>query len=503
MSNFSDAPHALLTTDEMSRADRITIERGIPGIVLMENAGRAVAEAVAARYPRGPVDVFCGPGNNGGDGFIAARLLRDWGWSVTVHLLGEREALRGDAAEAAQRWSGPVHALTAEAGEGALFVIDALFGAGLSRDVNGIAGELIRRLAERPREKRIPVVSIDVPSGVSGDTGEVRGQAFEAALTVTFFRKKPGHVLLPGRLLCGELVVADIGIDDDVLSEIAPTIFENAPALWGAAFPRPRLDAHKYTRGHALVVSGGPSHTGAARLAARGAARAGAGLVTVASPPNALQVNAAHLTSIMLTPFSGADALTAILEDKRRNACLIGPGAGVGQATRENVLAALLSGAAMVLDADALTSFSEIPRDLFVAIKGYFAGATVLTPHEGEFKRLFPALGGSKLARARAAAEEAGAILVLKGADTVIAAPEGRVIINSNAGPELATAGSGDVLAGIILGLLAQGVPAFEAAAAAVWLHGEAGKSFGVGLIAEDLPEMLPGVLRELAPNPG
>ncbi|HEY4345891.1 MAG TPA: NAD(P)H-hydrate dehydratase [Parvibaculum sp.] len=498
MATLSDAPQALLTTDEMSRADRMTIERGIPGIVLMENAGRAVAEACAARFPRGPVDVFCGPGNNGGDGFIAARLLRDWGWSVTVHLLGEREALRGDAAEAAQRWSGPVHALNVEAGEGALFIIDALFGAGLSRDVNGVAGELIRRFNERPRDKRVPVVAVDVPSGVSGDTGEVRGQAFEAALTVTFFRKKPGHVLLPGRLLCGELIVADIGIDEDVLSDIAPSIFENTPAYWAASFPRPRLDAHKYTRGHALVVSGGPSHTGAARLAARGAARVGAGLVTVASPPNALQVNAAHLTSIMLTPFAGADALTAILEDKRKNACLIGPGAGIGQATRENVLAALLSGAAMVLDADALTSFAEIPRDLFVAIKGYFAGASVLTPHEGEFKRLFPALGGGKLARARAGAEEAGAILVLKGADTVIAAPEGRTLINSNAGPELATAGSGDVLAGIILGLLAQGVPAFEAAAIGVWLHGQAGKTFGIGLIAEDLPELLPAVLRVL-----
>ena len=499
MATLSDSPQALLTADEMSRADRITIERGIPGIVLMENAGRVVAEAAAARYPRGPVDVFCGPGNNGGDGFIAARLLRDWGWSVTVYLLGEREALKGDAAEAAQRWAGPVQALQPEAGEGALFVIDALFGSGLSRDVGGVAGELIRRFNERPRDKRVPVIAIDVPSGLSGDTGEVRGQAFEAALTVTFFRKKPGHVLLPGRFLCGELLVADIGIDDDVLDEVAPTIFENTPALWAASFPRLHADAHKYTRGHAVAISGGPSHTGAARLAARGAARVGAGLVTVASPPNALMINAAHLTSIMLTPFSGADELTSMLEDKRKNACLIGPGAGVGQATRENVLAALLSGAAMVLDADALTSFAEIPRDLFVAIKGYFAGPTVLTPHEGEFKRLFPTLTGCKLTRARAAAAEAGAIIVLKGPDTVIVAPEGRAIINSNAGPELATAGSGDVLAGIILGLLAQGVPAFEAAAAGVWLHGEAGKSFGPGLIAEDLPDLLPGVLHDLS----
>jgi NAD(P)H-hydrate epimerase len=496
---MSDTSHALLSVAEMSRADRAAIERGTPGIVLMENAGRAVAEACAGRYPRGPVDVFCGPGNNGGDGFIAARLLRDWGWSVTLYLLGEQAGLRGDAAEAARRWSGPVHTLAPEAGEGALFIIDAIFGAGLSRDVNGVAGETIRRVNER----RTPVIAIDVPSGLDGDTGAVRGVAFEAALTVTFVRKKPGHLLMPGRALCGELVVADIGIDDEVIAGIAPSAFENGPAFWGHLFPRPRAGGHKYSRGHAVVVSGGPTHTGAARLGARAALRIGAGLVTVASPPNAVAVNAAHLTSVMLTPFAGADALTAILEDKRKNACLIGPGAGVGQHTRENVLAALLSGAGMVLDADALTSFAEIPRDLFVAIKGYFAGPAVLTPHEGEFRRIFPALTGGKLARARAAATEAGAILVLKGADTVIAAPEGKAVINANAGPELATAGSGDVLAGIILGLLAQGVPAFEAAAMGVWLHGEAGRSFGPGLIAEDLPEMLPGVLRDLLPQLG
>lgn len=499
---MSDTSHALLTVAEMSRADRMTIERGTPGIVLMENAGRAVAEAAAVRFPRGAVDVFCGPGNNGGDGFIAARLLRDWGWSVTLYLMGEVAALHGDAAEAARRWSGPIHALNAEAGEGALFIVDAIFGAGLSRDVSGLAADVIRRI----NGTRIPVIAVDVPSGLDGDTGAVRGAAFEADVTVTFVRKKPGHVLMPGRALCGELVVADIGIGDEIVAEVAPTAFENAPALWGEFFPRPRVDGHKYARGHALVVSGGQTHTGAARLGARAALRAGAGLVTVASPPDAVAVNAAHLTSIMLTPFAGADALTAILEDKRKNACLIGPGAGVGQQTRENVLAALLSGAAMVLDADALTSFAEIPRDLFVAIKGYFAGPTVLTPHEGEFRRLFPALApngngndnSNKIARARAAAVEAGAVLVLKGADTVIAAPDGRAIVNTNAGPELATAGSGDVLAGIILGLLAQSVPAFEAAAMGVWLHGEAGASFGPGLIAEDLPEMLPAVLRDL-----
>lgn len=493
-----DTRHALLTVDEMARSDRLTIERGKAGIVLMENAGRLVAEAAAARFPRGNVSVLCGPGNNGGDGFIAARLLRDWGWSVTLFLMGERERLTGDAAEAAHRWAGPIHPLTADAAAGALFVVDGIFGAGLSREVNGVAGELIRRV----NEAKLPVVAIDVPTGLDGDTGEVRGVAFQAKVTVTFFRKKPGHVLFPGRTLCGELVVGDIGTADGVLDEIAPTIFENAPDVWREAFPSLRVDGHKYSRGHSVVVSGGPSTTGAARLAARGALRAGSGLVTVASPPNAVAINAAQLTAIMLKPFAGADSLTKLLEDKRKNACLIGPGAGIGPSTRENVLAALLSGAAMVLDADALTSFQEIPRDLFVAIKGYFAGPTVQTPHEGEFRRIFPNISGSKLARARAAAAESGAIVVLKGPDTVIAAPDGRAIVNSNAGPELATAGSGDVLGGIILGLLAQGVPAFEAAAMGVWLHGEAGRRFGPGLISEDLADMLPPVLRELAQTP-
>ena len=487
----------LLTVEEMGRADALTIGSGTVGILLMENAGRAVAEAIVARFPQGPVSVLCGPGNNGGDGFVVARLLAEWGWPVTLFLLGPRDKLKGDAAEAADRWPGAVHPLGADAGKGASLVVDAIFGAGLSRDVDGLPADVIRRIGETGT----PVVAVDMPTGIDGNTGRVRGAAFAASLTVTFFRAKPGHLLLPGRLHCGELLVRDIGIDGRVLDEIAPRSFVNDPPLWSSVFPRPRLDSHKYTRGHAVVVSWDAAHTGAARLAARGALRAGAGLVTLASPPSAMLVNAAHLTAIMLTPFEGADALTKILEDKRKNALLIGPGAGIGWETRDNVLAALLSGAAMVLDADALTSFAEIPRDLFVAIKGYFAGPVVMTPHEGEFARLFPALaagGADKLERARLAAAEAAAIVILKGPDTVIASPDGRAAITRNAGPELATAGSGDVLGGIVLGLLAQGMPPFEAACAAVWLHGEAGDCFGPGLISEDLPEMLPAVLRDL-----
>ncbi len=490
-------PIPLLTTSEMAEADRLTIEGGKPGILLMENAGRAVAEAVHEHHAKCNLVVLCGPGNNGGDGFIAARLLRDWGWQVTLFLLGTPERLTGDAAQAAHRWAGPIHPMTADACLGAELVIDAIFGAGLARDIDGVVADIIGRV----NGADIQVVAVDVPTGLDGNTGQVRGHAFQAFNTVTFFKAKPGHYLMPGRLLCGKLNVADIGMAPETTSRLGVKCFLNTPTLWGATFPRPALDTHKYKRGHALVVSGDMTHTGAARLAARASLRAGAGLVTVASPSDALATNAAQLTAIMLMPFQGADGLTAILDDKRKNACLIGPGAGVGAATRENVLATLLSGAALVLDADALTSFAEIPRDLFVAIKGYFAGPVVMTPHEGEFDRLFPDLANpalGKCARAKAAAQASGAVMVLKGPDTVIAAPDGRLAINANAGPELATAGSGDVLSGIILALLAQGMAPFEAATAGVWLHGEAGSHFGPGLVAEDLPEMLPAVLRDL-----
>ncbi|MEQ8266741.1 MAG: NAD(P)H-hydrate dehydratase [Parvibaculum sp.] len=501
IAQIDSRPSVLLATDEMARADELTISRGTPGIVLMENAGRAVAEAIVGRFPQGSVSVLCGPGNNGGDGFVVARLLAEEGWPVSLFLLGDRDHLKGDAAEAASRWPGPVHPLTADAGRGASLIVDAIFGAGLSKDVTCVAADVIARVGAAGT----PVVAIDMPTGIDGDTGQVRGAAFEAVLSVTFFRAKPGHILMPGRLHCGELQVADIGIESSVLDDLAPQTFIDEPPLWGPVFPRSRPEGHKYSRGHAVVVSGDASHTGAARLAARAALRGGAGLVTVASPPSAMLVNAAHLTAIMLQSFDGADALTAILEDKRKNALLIGPGAGIGAHTRENVLAALLSGTAMVLDADALTSFAEIPRDLFVAIKGYFAGPVVMTPHEGEFARLFPALAAEeelgKLERARRAAAEAAAVIVLKGADTVIAAPDGRAAIAMNGGPELATAGSGDVLGGIILALLARGMLPFEAACAGVWLHGEAGSCFGPGLIAEDLPEMLPAVFRDLLPR--
>jgi ADP-dependent NAD(P)H-hydrate dehydratase / NAD(P)H-hydrate epimerase len=485
---------AILTVDQMYEADRWAIARGTSGITLMEAAGKACADAIRERFDRCQVAVLCGPGNNGGDGFVIARLLRQEGWGVSIYLMGERETLQGDAGHMAHRWNGPVYALTPDAVDNAEVIVDALFGAGLSKDLEGTP----RALAEAAADRGIPVMSVDVPSGIDGDTGTVRGAAFQASLTVTFFRKKVAHLLFPGRANCGEIIVADIGIDETALDETEINLYEITPDLWRATFPESIQTDHKYSKGHAVSVSGGPSNTGAARLGARAALRVGAGLVTVASPPNALQVNASHLTAIMLQRFEGAEGLTGILDDKRKNAVLVGPGNGVGADTRENVQAVLTSGASAVLDADALTSFEAIPRDLFVAIDNYFAGPVVLTPHEGEFKRLFPDLEGSKLERALAAAKIAHAVIVLKGPDTVIAAPDGRAAINANAGPELGTAGSGDVLGGIIVGLLAQGMPVFDAAAVSVWLHGAAGAKLGRGLIAEDLPEQLPALLQDL-----
>ena len=511
--------HEILTNEQMAEADRRADARGVPFLTLMENAGRAVADEAARMVrPGSRIAVLCGPGNNGGDGFVAARLLRERGYDVRLWLLGERTALKGDAAEVARRWPLVVRAASPDALQSMHLVIDALFGAGLSRGLSGDAAELV----EAVNASGLPVLSVDVPSGLSGSTGTHECPVVRAARTITFFRKKPAHLLLPGRALCGDVVVADIGIPDDVLDQLPISTFENTPALWGADFLWPGAGGHKYNRGHALVVSGPPFQSGAARLGARAALRVGAGLVTVAGSSSATAINAAHLTAIMLAVCNGAASLREILADTRKNAVLIGPGAGVGSDTADLVQTALASGAETVLDADALTSLAvtgDAPTEkvqfgftgtrtqsttnaqsLFDAIRANPARGVVLTPHDGEFARLFPDLAtvASKLDRARQAAARSGAIVIVKGADTVIAAPDGRAAINSNAPPTLATAGSGDVLAGLITGLLAQRMPVFEASCAAVWLHGAAANAFGLGLIAEDLPEQLPRVLTEL-----
>jgi NAD(P)H-hydrate epimerase len=480
--------HALLTPQQMGEADRLTIASGVAGVALMETAGRAVADAICRRWPVRPLVVLCGPGNNGGDGFVAARVLAERGWPVRAALLGSVAALRGDAAEAAARWQGAVEPLTMAVLDASAVVIDGIFGAGLTRPVEGVARAVIATIEQR----RLPVVAIDVPSGVDGASGEVRGLAPQATTTITFFRKKPGHLLLPGRSLCGEVVLVQIGIPDTVLHQVKPHTAVNDPAWWLAGFPRPSLEGHKYTRGHALVA-GGSEMTGAARLAAKSALRTGAGLVTLATPEPAFAIYAAALTGVIVHPVAGLDDFRALLADRRRNTVLIGPGAGVGGETRDRTLAALAAGKRAVLDADALTSFADDPPTLFAAIRS----PCVMTPHEGEFARLFE-VTGSKPERARRAAQQSGAVILLKGADTVIAAPDGRTAINANAPPELATAGSGDVLAGIVLGLLAQGMEPFVAASAAAWIHGDAARRFGLGLISEDLIEALAPTLREL-----
>jgi ADP-dependent NAD(P)H-hydrate dehydratase / NAD(P)H-hydrate epimerase len=486
----------LLTTAEMTEADRLTIAGGVAGFALMETAGQAVADRVTSRHPTGTcVAVVAGPGNNGGDGFVAARLLAKRGYRVRLLLAGDRERLKGDAALAAQRWTGPCVAATPAALMPAEIVVDALFGAGLDRPVEGVARAMIEAMNTAPC-----VLAVDLPSGINGTTGAVMGVAVKAAETVTFFRRKIGHALLPGRLHCGTIRVADIGIPADVLEKIKPRCWLNGLELWAKSFPVPRTDGHKYGRGHAVVVSGGLSSTGAARLAARGALRAGAGLVTIASPRDALLVNAEANLAVMVRPVEGADGLKEFLSDRRRNAVVLGPGGGVGGEMRQLVLAALAGERAVVLDADALTSFADEPQTLFAAVTGR-ARPTVLTPHEGEFVRLFKEINEesrSKLERARRAAKASGAIVLLKGPDTVVVAPDGRAAIANNAPPWLATAGSGDVLAGLAAGCLAQGMPGFEAAAAAVWLHGEAGAEAGPGLIAEDLPDVMPKVYRRL-----
>jgi ADP-dependent NAD(P)H-hydrate dehydratase / NAD(P)H-hydrate epimerase len=530
MYSGDEDPIELLTPEEMARADALTTAGGTAGYALMQRAGKnvAVAAAVLLRAREGgKVAVFCGPGNNGGDGYVAARLLREQGFVVEVAALGDPRLLRGDAAAAFADWGGEIAPAEYLDPRGADLVVDALFGAGLSRPLDGLALQAVQRI----NASGTPVLAVDVPSGMDGANGGVGSECVRAAETVTFFRLKPGHLLLPGRLACGEVRLTQIGIGEETLREIQPRIFLNAPELWLDARPRPRPDGHKYARGHLIVASGPMTRTGAARLAARAGLRVGAGLVTLASPADALAVNAAALTAIMLRQADDPTQWRELLADPRFSAVVIGPGFGVGATTRqiiEILLAASPKGGArplgVVLDADALSSFSP-DWDSLAAVIQCSGAEVVLTPHEGEFNRLFnkktaipqprreglsvgcasasetpdqPSEFKHKIDRARAAARAAGACVVYKGPDTVVAAPDGRACIARNAPPTLATAGSGDVLAGLIGGLLAQGMAPFEASACAVWLHGEAAALFGPGLIAEDISEILPRVLANL-----
>ncbi len=454
----------LLTPAEMAKADRAAIAGGIPGPVLMENAGRAVARAIRARFAPCRALVLCGPGNNGGDGYVVARHLQESGWPIRLAKLAPPH---GDAAIAAARWRGPAAPFTPEESARADLVIDAVFGAGLSRDLDAPVADVLRAAPK--------IIAIDVPSGVDGATGAVRGFAPAAALTVTFFRRKPGHLLLPGKTLCGETILADIGIPNSVLTGIAPKTFRNDPALW--RIPRPGPDSHKYTRGHVTVL-GGPTMTGAARLAAMAARRAGAGMLTIAAEQGAEIYRAGDAGNIV-----DSRPLGVLIQDSRRNAWVCGPGLGAaGAAAALPIL--LSSGQNIVVDADALTLCAGAP--------GRLRGAAVLTPHAGEFSRVFGDPGPDRLTAVRAAAARVGAVVLLKGADTIIAAPDGRAAINDTAPPTLATAGAGDVLAGLIGAFLGQGMPPWDAACAAAWVHGRAATLVGAGLIAEDIPPEIP-----------
>jgi NAD(P)H-hydrate epimerase len=474
-------------------ADRLTIEGGCPGRDLMARAGQAIVDVIIQNWPVCRVTILCGPGNNGGDGYVAARLLSDLGWPVRVAGLVPREHLTGEARIHADLWTGSIDPFVPDILTNTDLVIDALFGAGLNRALDPNVQQMLQMIAGAG----LPVVAVDVPSGISGDSGESWG-AIRADVTVTFFRKKPGHLLYPGRHLCGRIILADIGIAPAVLAEIKPKTFKNTPSLWVSALPERRADGHKYDAGHALVFGFYPM-AGAAVLAAHGAARAGAGLTSLAVTERAYQAFVRGPAAIMIKLLEDPDGPHRLLSDKRITAALIGPGAGVNDHTRALVLEILAAKKACVLDADALSTFQANPDDLFRAI----SGPCVMTPHEGEFSRLF-GHQGDRLSRARKAATQSGAVIVLKGADTVIAHPDGRAAINANAPPILATAGSGDVLAGIICGLMAQGMDAFTAACAGVWLHGAAASAFAgdypnlPGLIADDLPDLLPGIRRLL-----
>ncbi|MBB3591281.1 hydroxyethylthiazole kinase-like uncharacterized protein yjeF [Rhizobium sp. BK529] len=475
----------LLTPAEMAAADKAAARSGIDSYGLMEKAGSAAAAAALRLYPGGSrFIVLCGPGNNGGDGYVVARLLQESGARVEIFHLGDPQRLKGDAARARAVVTVKGQDLGYYDPRQGDIVIDGLFGAGLAREVPPDVADLIRRVDEAG----VPVIAIDLPSGLDGRTGIILGAAFRAAHTVTFMTRKPGHLLMPGRELCGTLEVFDIGIPGRIVrGQTRGLVAENTPAAWRAAMPAEQLETHKYKRGHLVVFSGEASKTGAARMSAMAALKAGAGLVTIAAPTEALAANSAHLTAIMLHAIDDAAALKKWLEDTRLQAFVLGPGFGIGKKARKFV--SLLSDRHLVLDADGISSFKENPEALFDLFKG--EPRLVLTPHDGEFARLFPDIAADKKAgkvdKALAAARRSNATIISKGADTVIASPDGRALINTNAPVWLATAGSGDVLAGIIGGLLAQGLPAFEAAAAAVWLHGEAGHRAGKGLTAEEL----------------
>ncbi len=482
---------AILTCDEVRAAEQMAVRAGISLWALMQKAGQACADVLHAEFPDGRVVVLAGPGNNGGDAFVAAQRLRDLGrnvWVLDLAPKGERSAEGRLALEALTGARQPLEDLRLSADD---IVLDGLFGAGLSRPLAGEAAYVV----EQVNASGAKVVAIDVPSGVNGDVGAVEGPAVQADVTVTFSSKKLAHVLQPAAELCGEVIAAEIGFGRFVATAGGGKLHENGPALWAGRLCWPSVNAHKHRRGRLAVVTGPISSTGAARLAAYAGARAGAGQVTLLCPPSALMVVAGAVMAPLTASFKDVHELIAATETA--DAVVIGPAAGVNAKTRANVEALVKADKTLVLDADAITVF----KDEAETLGGLLEAPAVLTPHMGEFERLFPgvlAQAANKVEAARTGAKQVGAVIVLKGPDTVIAAPDGRAVVNTHATPFLATAGSGDVLAGIIGGLLAQGLDAFDAACAGAWMHGDAGLRAGAGMTAEDLDQALRATIAEL-----
>ncbi|CAN7356569.1 NAD(P)H-hydrate dehydratase [Rhizobium sp. LjRoot254] len=479
----------LIEPESVREIDAACIQSGIPGFRLMTAAGLAVAASALRHFPGARrFAVLAGPGNNGGDAHIAAGALKEAGAGVEVFRLASRRPSTDDAARALAECDVIAQSMDAyEPMEGDV-VIDGVFGAGLSR---GVLLELAALIAKVER-LRIPIIAIDLPSGIDGRTGQILGAAFKADVTVTFMALKPGMLLLPGREHCGQVEIAEIGVPRRLIEAHKSNVHINGPEIWKDYERLHDASAHKYSRGALVVFSGGASHTGAARLTVNAGLRAGAGLVTIATPAEAMAVNATHLTAVMLREIDDIDDLNSWIEDKRLSTFVLGPGFGVGAKARDFVLA--LKDRKLVLDADGITSFKDDPGTLFDA---FATGEPhlVLTPHEGEFSRLLVDIADdarlSKIDKAIAAAKRANAAVIYKGSDTVIASPDGRAAINTNAPPSLATAGSGDVLAGICGALLAQGYPVHEAACAAVWYHGDAANRAGAALTAETLVEQV------------
>ncbi|MFC3051140.1 NAD(P)H-hydrate dehydratase [Kordiimonas pumila] len=495
--SWSSNEHVLLTPAEASAADAWAINSGVSGLDLMESAGRATAEMLVEYIGTpletgGEIIVLCGPGNNGGDGFVTARYLDDWGYPVRVIAVSSLDEMTSDAAEMAEIWRGQTDKIDAARLKNVSVVVDCLFGTGLSRPIEEPIADLINKVNALDAFK----LAVDLPSGLDGVTGLPTGACFQADATVTFSYRKPAHLIAPGRFYCGgadHVHVADIGLPEESLSELDPQYFSNEPSLWGWCFPFQGPETHKYDRGHLLVLGGKEPTLGASRLASMAALRAGAGLVTLAAPSETYGVQAAALTDVMVRRFDSVFGFIGIMADHRIGTVILGPGSGISEKTVDMVQQAGRKERNMVLDADVLSSM--IGRiEIISDIKNC---AVVLTPHEGEFIRLFPDLDYKKdrLAAVRAAAKRACATVVLKGVSTVVADETGRVSIATNAPSWLAVGGTGDVLSGIIGSLLVQGMPAFEAASAAVWMHGEAGMKAGRGMIASDLVNAIPSIL--------